>query len=265
MKRYWLLLPASLVLTGCGSFVGYIFENPNARPTVSLSYPGGRNVLAAGHGKRLRQEAIRAKRRGDFEVCGSLMMNAEGKIDLIYGLNEARESHAYLMSQESIARMRQIAKLTNRRIIGSFHSHPTTYAIPSRVDVSTAQAGSLMLIHSVPTGRTRLWQLSDFDGVLLPEELPLEIESLWKLPPAERGRREASRPDAYVPSEVEEHFKRRLVPRAVPVVLPARSKPVPLPPRDRVVPLRSAPRAIPVPMHSRPEVITPPPPVAPRR
>ncbi|MFP6866402.1 MAG: Mov34/MPN/PAD-1 family protein [Roseibacillus sp.] len=115
--------------------------------------------LSQHESMRLRQEARRAQQKGNREVCGAILQRADGSLELCFADNESLHAHSYTLSSSSVRRMNRIAKLTDSTIIGSFHSHPSSGAQPGDGDLEGAGVLSLMLIHSVRTGETRLWKV----------------------------------------------------------------------------------------------------------
>lgn len=56
-------------------------------------------------------------------------------------------------------------------IVGVYHSHPVSEALPSRTDEQMARAGELMLIYSVAFDELRAWR--ECGGSLVPVRLEL--------------------------------------------------------------------------------------------
>ena len=110
---------------------------------------------------RLRDEAGSAQQDGNREVCGALILpfDGNGSLELVFADNESRHAHTYELSAQSVRRMRELARVQQADLVGTFHSHPTGDATPGRGDLASAGVNSLILIHSVPTGQTRLWRV----------------------------------------------------------------------------------------------------------
>jgi proteasome lid subunit RPN8/RPN11 len=126
---------------------------------------------------RLKQEARRAQQKGNREVCGAILQRADGSLELCFADNKSLHAHSYTLSSSSVRRMNRIAKLTYSTIIGSFHSHPSSGAQPGDGDLEGAGVLSLMLIHSVSTGETRLWKVVLREGKKKAREVQLRVYS----------------------------------------------------------------------------------------
>ncbi len=128
-------------------------------------------------GVRFSREAREARHNGNREVCGAILRRPDGAgtLELIFADNESRHAHSYELSSRSVKRIRGIARTSKAEIIGAFHSHPTSDATPGRNDLTHAGLHSLLLIHSVPTGKTRLWQVVLRDGVKKAREVQLKV------------------------------------------------------------------------------------------
>jgi len=126
---------------------------------------------------RLSREARLARHNGNREVCGAILRRGggAGTLELVFADNESRHAHSYELSSRSVKRIRRIARTMKAEIIGSFHSHPTSDATPGRNDLTHAGVHSLLLIHSVPTGRTRLWQVVLRNGAKKAREVQMEV------------------------------------------------------------------------------------------
>ena len=126
---------------------------------------------------RLKRAARAATAEGNREVCGAILQQADNSrtLELFFVENASNHSHSYELSPRSVQRVRKAANSSNSKIIGSFHSHPSSDASPSKSDITHAGVLSLLLIHSVPTGRTRLWQIVLRDGTKKAREVQLEV------------------------------------------------------------------------------------------
>jgi proteasome lid subunit RPN8/RPN11 len=128
-------------------------------------------------GVRFSREARAARQNGNREVCGAILRRSDddGTLELVFADNESRHAHSYELSPRSVKRIRGIAHARKARIIGAFHSHPTSDATPGNNDLTHAGVHSLLLIHSVPTGQTRLWQVVLRDGAKKAREIQLDV------------------------------------------------------------------------------------------
>lgn len=126
---------------------------------------------------RFKREARAARQNGNREVCGAILRRSgdDGTLELVFTDNESRHAHSYELSPRSVKQVRDIAQARKARIIGAFHSHPTSDATPGNNDLTHAGVHSLILIHSVPTGRTRMWQVVMRDGAKKAREIQLDV------------------------------------------------------------------------------------------
>ena len=115
--------------------------------------------LSQHESDRLKREARLAQEEGNREVCGAILQRQDGTLELCFADNESIRAHTYTLSSKSVRRMQGLAKETNSAIIGSFHSHPSSDAQPGKGDLEHAGVHSLMMIHSVRTGQTKLWKV----------------------------------------------------------------------------------------------------------
>ena len=168
------LLPLAIVLlvSSCGTGPGSRGNSHLTHDWVRSSYrPPQQESL------RFRREARTASQDGNREVCGAILRDpgGDGTLKLVFAENESNGSHSYELSNSSVKRIRNIARSLGSGVIGSFHSHPASDATPGHNDISHAGVLSLLLIHSVPTGRTRLWQVVLRDGTKKAREVQLEV------------------------------------------------------------------------------------------
>lgn len=153
--------------------------SPGSRDGANLTRDWARSSyrLPQQEGLRLKREARTASLNGNREVCGVILWKpgGDGRLKLVFAENESDRSHSYELSNRSVERIRNMAQALGSGVIGSFHSHPASDATPGHNDISHAGVLSLLLIHSVPTSRTRLWQVVLRDGVKKAREVQLEV------------------------------------------------------------------------------------------
>jgi proteasome lid subunit RPN8/RPN11 len=69
------------------------------------------------------------------------------------------------MSRADIAAWRVRARARGGRVVGVFHSHPISEALPSARDVAESPVNSLMLIYDVCGRETKLWRVVKKNGL----------------------------------------------------------------------------------------------------
>jgi proteasome lid subunit RPN8/RPN11 len=65
-----------------------------------------------------------------------------------------------------------------KRVLGTFHSHPISEAIPGRGDLARTALNSLCLIYDVCGRKPRLWKIVKRDGQRIANEVPLKVRLL---------------------------------------------------------------------------------------
>lgn len=102
---------------------------------------------------------------GPAECCGALIglrRNDEIEIrTLIPVVNAAPDHSSFLIDAPTVLRLERQAACAGVHVVGFYHSHPTTTAEPSQMDLDLAVPGYVYLIIDVPRGSIRCWRLSD--------------------------------------------------------------------------------------------------------
>ncbi len=173
------------------------------RSQIASGWMDSNYRLSQHESDRLKREARLAQEDGNREVCGAILQRQDGTLELCFANNESIRAHTYTLSSKSVRRMQRIAKGTNSTIIGSFHSHPSSVAQPGRGDLKHAGVHSLMMIHSVRTGQTKLWKVVLREDQKKGREVQLQVFA--------RRLRSAS-PLAPSPSKpIPDHLKNRVL------------------------------------------------------
>ncbi len=167
-----LILACALVVSACQHRPAY-----EDRPYLDPQWIKSSYQLPLPENLRLKREARAATAEGNREVCGAIFQHSDTSrtLELFFVENASNRSHSYELSPRSVQRVRKAADNRDSKIIGSFHSHPSSDAAPSKSDITHAGVLSLLLIHSVPSGRTRLWQIVLRDGAKKAREVQLEV------------------------------------------------------------------------------------------
>ena len=125
----------------------------------------------------LRTLAERAQKSGQREICGLILSEDGERIRLVYLRNEALCGGQFLISGRSRKSAVHRAQGQGVKVLGTFHSHPISDAIPGPRDIQTAKSGSLMLIYDVCGRQARLWEIRASRGRRHARELLLESRS----------------------------------------------------------------------------------------
>jgi len=105
--------------------------------------------------KMANQAATRGR-----EVCG-LIVNVGCCIKLAQVRNVGKKYGGFMFLPKDVRAVIQAAHLLESEIVGTFHSHPFSGAVPSKADIENAVNDSLMLIISIPDHQTKLWRIHD--------------------------------------------------------------------------------------------------------
>lgn len=173
--RLSILLPLSAAFLGLLNFSSCSSSHESWHSELAHGWSDSSYRLSQQESTRFKTESRRAQKNGNREVCGAILKRPNGALNLCFADNESRQPHSFQLSSKSVRRMEQIARATNSLMIGSFHSHPSSDATPGSADLVHAGVHSLMLIHSIPTDRIRLWKVVLRDGEKKAREVQLQV------------------------------------------------------------------------------------------
>jgi proteasome lid subunit RPN8/RPN11 len=88
--------------------------------------------------------------RGLREICGVLVANGH-YLDLVETRNILHRPCGFWISPRDAGAIRRAAKILGHRVVGSFHSHVVSPAIPGPSDIAGASEGDLMRIIDTAT------------------------------------------------------------------------------------------------------------------
>ena len=115
----------------------------------------------------LHKRAFKAQLRGQFEVCGVVLLDSQNFMNLEYLTNRTNSPGTHSME---VCDINKIA-LKGNEILGSFHSHPISEARPGDKDIQMGFYKKTEFIYDVCGREGRLWHLDG--GHLI--ELDFEI------------------------------------------------------------------------------------------
>lgn len=124
--------------------------------------------------RRLRTLAERRQKSGQREVCGLILSDDGFRLRLAYLPNQASRPGQFLIKGQAYESARDRAKRQGESILGTFHSHPVSEAIPGAGDIKNATSGSLMLIYDVCGREAKLWKIRKVRGHRQARELTLD-------------------------------------------------------------------------------------------
>lgn len=136
-------------------------------------------LLPHGERRRLCERAYRAQQRDSSEVCGVLLASAERVLHLHFLANRSERPASWSLYRSDIAAVRKVLQGTRFKVVGTFHSHPVSEAIPGTRDYAAMSVRSLQLIYDVCGCEVRLWTRSSKSSGT-PKELSLECQMRMK-------------------------------------------------------------------------------------
>jgi proteasome lid subunit RPN8/RPN11 len=138
--------------------------------------------------RKLHQRAYRAQQKDQSEVCGVVLAGANNKLRFHFLRNLSPESWSFEISKADIKDAREKAIQNDERVIGLFHSHIASEAIPSSGDLAKTPMRYLQLIYDICGLNVRLWRVKKVNDEKVPFEVPITTEPRPKLPtrPVER-------------------------------------------------------------------------------
>jgi proteasome lid subunit RPN8/RPN11 len=116
-------------------------------------------VLPRMERMKLHRRALRAQRIDQGEVCGVLVRDSKYRLGLHFLQNRSTEPGRFEISGLDLAAVRKDAQPSGNEVVGTFHSHPISPAVPSRGDLRDARLNSLLLIYDVCGREIRLWRV----------------------------------------------------------------------------------------------------------
>jgi proteasome lid subunit RPN8/RPN11 len=134
----------------------------------------GTYLMAASELKRLRKFAESEQKAAQREVGGLILSNDGVHLKLMFLVNRASRPGQFSIRGADYKSAKDRAKRSGKSVLGTFHSHPISEAIPGERDITNAHAegsGSLMLIYDVCGREARLWKISKVKGLLPAIEL----------------------------------------------------------------------------------------------
>jgi proteasome lid subunit RPN8/RPN11 len=108
--------------------------------------------------RRMRKAAHRQADKGGFEVCGAIVREDDGALHLWPLENLATDPAKWLIEKEWLRKIRRKLKVTNKRLVGTYHSHVGGYAYPSDKDLDYYPSAFLMMIYDTQDRRVGMWK-----------------------------------------------------------------------------------------------------------
>ena len=105
-----------------------------------------------------------ARREAPHECCGLLIGTEDSIEDAVAAANVRASDVSFLVSPEDHFGAIRHARATGRSVVGAYHSHPRSSAVPSATDIAEANdPGLLHVIVSLATDPpdVRAWRITD--------------------------------------------------------------------------------------------------------
>jgi proteasome lid subunit RPN8/RPN11 len=131
-------------------------------------------ILPYNEKRKLHDRAYRAQQKDQSEVCGAVSVDRHSRIKLHFVENQTDKAGSFSMSGSALSDVRKEINM-NRKIIGVFHSHVVSEAIPGSSDIQKARVSHLQLIYDVCGREARLWRIKKVNGRKAVVEVPLVV------------------------------------------------------------------------------------------
>ena len=108
---------------------------------------------------KVKRLALQAQRKNQGEICGALVLGNHQRLKLVFLKNRSEAPGQFMIALPELRLLRK--KLPAfMRLVGIFHSHPISEAVPSKEDLRQAPLRSLMLIYDVCGREAKLWRIT---------------------------------------------------------------------------------------------------------
>ncbi len=116
--------------------------------------------IEVSHLRAIVRKAVLAARKDGREVLGLIVDNGFC-LELVECRNKAREGGSFCFYANEVRAIVKGAERVCHEVVGTFHSHPVSPAIPGEADLDSAVDDSLMLIIDCTRRKSRLWHIRD--------------------------------------------------------------------------------------------------------
>jgi proteasome lid subunit RPN8/RPN11 len=116
-------------------------------------------VIASSDFVKLHRLALRAQESGQQEVCGIVAGNDSVQLELWFLANRSPHAGSFQIGRTDYLKARKTIRQLGKYVLGTFHSHPISEAIPAKADMAGAALNSLCLIYDVCARQARLWRI----------------------------------------------------------------------------------------------------------
>ena len=131
-------------------------------------------ILRRSELRKLHVSALQAQRCGQREVCGMLTSDENGQLELRFLTNRSQRAGHCLIARADYLKNREAIRQMGKRVLGTFHSHPISEAIPGPGDLKGIALNSFCLIYDVCGREPRLWKIMKRRNKRVAQEFPLK-------------------------------------------------------------------------------------------
>ena len=103
-----------------------------------------------------------------------LASDENGLLELRYLPNRSQRACRFTFAKADYSRAREAIRQKGKRVLGTFHSHPISEAIPGRGDLARTALNSFCLIYDVCGRKARLWKIVKRYDQKVANEVPLK-------------------------------------------------------------------------------------------
>ena len=82
-----------------------------------------------------------------------------GLVRLVQTPNKSKEPCSFWIGRRDWSRVEKAAVILGSRVVGTFHSHVVSYAVPGPGDIRGAVSGHVMVIIDGTNGEVRAWRI----------------------------------------------------------------------------------------------------------
>ncbi len=129
---------------------------------------------------RLHRRAYKAQQQDHSEVCGVSIIDQRGYISFEFLKNYSAQPGRYALRLSDVRSIKRSISQYGKRLLGTFHSHPLSEAIPSLRDRKNGFYRGIELIYDVCGRELKLWQQLSRGRKKILRELPLVLEKRRK-------------------------------------------------------------------------------------
>ncbi len=133
-------------------------------------------ILRRSELQKFHVSALQAQRRGQREVCGMLASDENGNLELRFLNNQSQRAGQFSMARADYLKAREAIRRMGKRVLGTFHSHPISEAIPRRGDLAGTALNSFCLIYDVCGREPRLWKIVKRRDQRVANQVPLKSQ-----------------------------------------------------------------------------------------